>query len=127
MKMINGQSQELNHPHLLVLITQPNHQQEIDSLSNLFIFVFHYPFLLNDNDATKKTCTLKTTHFHIPQGNGEKGARSQSLNRLTTIDYPETKDTVYKYGGKNAPHGATGKIASISDASGTIEYEYGKL
>ena len=49
------------------------------------------------------------------------------LNRLTTIDYPETKDTVYTYGGANDNSGAAGKIKSIEDASGTLEYEYGKL
>ena len=49
------------------------------------------------------------------------------LNRLVHIDYPDTEDTVYTYGGANDTHGAAGKILSVADASGTLEYEYGKL
>ena len=49
------------------------------------------------------------------------------LNRLIRIDYPDTKDTLYTYGGPNDSHGAAGKILKSEDASGTIEYEYGKL
>ena len=49
------------------------------------------------------------------------------LNRLVRIDYPDTEDTVYTYGGASNTHGAAGKIRSITDASGTLEYEYGKL
>ena len=49
------------------------------------------------------------------------------LNRLARIDYPDTEDTVYTYGGANDTHGAAGKILSVTDASGTLEYEYGKL
>ena len=49
------------------------------------------------------------------------------LNRLVRIDYPDTEDTVYTYGGANSTHGAANRILSVTDASGTIEYEYGKL
>ena len=49
------------------------------------------------------------------------------LNRLVRIDYPDTKDTVYTYGGADDTHGAAGKILSVTDDSGTLEYEYGKL
>ena len=49
------------------------------------------------------------------------------LNRLVRIDYPNTEDTVYTYGGAGDTHGAAGKIRSVTDASGTLEYEYGKL
>lgn len=49
------------------------------------------------------------------------------LNRLVRIDYPDTEDTVYTYGGVDDTHGAAGKILSVTDASGTLEYEYGKL
>ena len=43
------------------------------------------------------------------------------------MDYPDTVDTLYTYGGSNAPHGAAGKILRVDDASGTLEYEYGRL
>ena len=49
------------------------------------------------------------------------------LNRLVKIDYPDTEDTVYTYGGADDTHGAANRILSVTDASGTIEYEYGKL
>ena len=49
------------------------------------------------------------------------------LNRLIKIDYPDTEDTVYTYGGANDTHGAAGKILKVTDASGSLEYEYGKL
>ena len=49
------------------------------------------------------------------------------LNRLIRIDYPDTEDTVYTYGGANSTHGAANRILSVTDASGTLEYEYGKL
>ena len=49
------------------------------------------------------------------------------LNRLVRIDYLDTEDTVYTYGGADDTHGAAGKILSVTDASGTLEYEYGKL
>ena len=49
------------------------------------------------------------------------------LNRLVRIDYPDTEDTVYTYGGASNTHGAAGKIRSITDASGSLEYEYGAL
>ena len=49
------------------------------------------------------------------------------LNRLVKIDYPDTEDTVYTYGGANDTHGAANRILSVTDASGSLEYEYGKL
>ena len=49
------------------------------------------------------------------------------LNRLVRIDYPDTEDTLCVYGGANDTHGAAGKIRSVTDASGSLEYEYGKL
>ncbi|MDO5773853.1 MAG: hypothetical protein Q4P16_06065 [Spirochaetales bacterium] len=49
------------------------------------------------------------------------------LNRLIRIDYPDTEDTVYTYGGADDTHGAAGKILSVTDASGSLEYEYGRL
>ena len=49
------------------------------------------------------------------------------LNRLVKIDYPDTEDTVYTYGGANDTSGASNRILRIDDASGSLEYEYGKL
>ena len=49
------------------------------------------------------------------------------LNRLVKINYPFSEDTVYTYGGANESKGAAGKILYVTDASGTLEYEYGSL
>ena len=49
------------------------------------------------------------------------------LNRLVKIDYPDTEDTAYVYGSSGDSDGAAGKIKSVTDASGTLEYEYGSL
>ena len=49
------------------------------------------------------------------------------LNRLKKINYPDTGDTEYKYGLASDSNGAAGKIKTMVDASGTLEYEYGKL
>ena len=50
------------------------------------------------------------------------------LNRLIRIDYPDTEDTIYTYGNASDKSvGAAGKILSVTDASGTLEYEYGRL
>lgn len=48
-------------------------------------------------------------------------------NRLVRVDYPDTVDTLYTYGGANDSNGAAGKILRVDDASGTLEYEYGRL
>ena len=49
------------------------------------------------------------------------------LNRLVRIDYPDTEDTVFTYGGADDTRGASNRILSVTDASGTIKYEYGRL
>ena len=49
------------------------------------------------------------------------------LNRLVRIIYPDTEDTLYVYGGASDARGAAGKILKVTDASGSLEYEYGKL
>ena len=127
MKLSIIQNQKVKHPQLLILQESTAYQQEIYSVYELFFLLLQYSFLFSNNDKTQKYCTLKTTQFHIPQGNRENSARSQSLNRLVKIDYPEnkTKDTAYTYGGANDNTGAAGKIKTIVDASGTLEYEYG--
>ena len=49
------------------------------------------------------------------------------MNRLVRIDYPETADTVYEYGGANAGGNGAGKIIKTTDSTGSIEYKYGSL
>ncbi len=63
----------------------------------------------------------------LRENNKQINYECDGLNRLVKIDYPDTEDTVYTYGGANDTHGAAGKILSVTDASGTLEYEYGKL
>ena len=63
----------------------------------------------------------------LRENNKQINYEYDGLNRLIRIDYPDTEDTLYTYGGPNDSHGAVGKILKSEDASGTIEYEYGKL
>ena len=63
----------------------------------------------------------------LRENNKQINYEYDGLNRLVKIDYPDTEDTVYTYGAANDTHGAAGKILSVTDASGTLEYEYGKL
>ena len=72
----------------LFVVKTTAYQQEYDSTSELFFFLLHYSFLLQDNETTQKICTLKTTQFHIPQGNGENGARylDPKYSRWISVD-----------------------------------------
>ena len=63
----------------------------------------------------------------LRENNKQINYEYDGLNRLVKIDYPDTEDTVYTYGGANAPGQAAGKILKVQDASGTLEYEYGSL
>ncbi|MDR1388486.1 MAG: hypothetical protein LBJ31_00720, partial [Treponema sp.] len=49
------------------------------------------------------------------------------MNRLVKIDYPQSEDTVYEYGGPGANDGTANRIARVSDETGGIEYKYGAL
>ena len=46
--LVNG---NVNHPHILVLIPKPDHQQEVDSTIDIFLFLLHYTFLLTNTPA----------------------------------------------------------------------------
>ena len=113
-------NQKVKHPHMLILLASTEYQQEYYSTSELFFFLLHYSFLLQDNETTQKICTLKTTQFHIPQGNGENGARyldpkySRWLSTDPALgDYASGSDagcggiynhvnlSLYHYGGNN--------------------------
>ena len=50
------------------------------------------------------------------------------LNRLIKVNYPKTAATEYTYGGPgDTADNRAGRLINRSDASGTIEYAYGKL
>ena len=70
---------------------------------------------------------IRENNSVLRENNKQINYEYDGLNRLVKIDYPDTEDTVYTYGGANDTHGAAGKILSVTDASGTLEYEYGKL
>ena len=63
----------------------------------------------------------------LRENNKQINYEYDGLNRIVKIDYPDTEDTVYTYGGANDTHGAAGKILSVTDASGSLKYEYGRL
>ncbi|MBP5438269.1 MAG: hypothetical protein J6Y30_09845, partial [Treponema sp.] len=51
-----------------------------------------------------------------------------AFNRLLRVDYPgEMTDTVYVYGKASDGNNRAGRLVSRTDASGTVNYMYGKL
>ena len=67
-------------------------------------------------------------NYYSPQKKMDFAVKYDGLNRLIKIDYPDTEDTIYTYGNASDKSvGAAGKILSVTDASGSLEYEYGKL
>ena len=82
------QNQKINHPHLLVFITQPDHQQEIDYAFDIFIFLLRYSFLLNDTSKPQNSRGLKTPQLNAPQGNIYMGARylDPKYSRWISVD-----------------------------------------
>ncbi|HKV12820.1 MAG TPA: SpvB/TcaC N-terminal domain-containing protein, partial [Thermoanaerobaculia bacterium] len=49
------------------------------------------------------------------------------LNRLERIDYPQSPDVVYTYGAPGAPAFRAGRLATVTDESGTEELFYDPL
>ncbi|MBA7705794.1 hypothetical protein ES703_114633 [subsurface metagenome] len=49
------------------------------------------------------------------------------FNRLVRIDYPESRDVVYVYGGPGAGENRAGRLEKVDSESGTMEFFYGKL
>ena len=75
MKMISEPKQKVKHSHLLVLMTNSVSRKEMETVSDILLFLLHYSFLLNDATNTKKSCDSKTTQLNATQGNIYMGAR----------------------------------------------------
>ncbi|HSF43824.1 MAG TPA: SpvB/TcaC N-terminal domain-containing protein [Thermoanaerobaculia bacterium] len=50
-----------------------------------------------------------------------------TFNRLDRIDYPESPDVVFTWGGPGAPHNRANRVASVADESGTEERFFDRL
>nr|WP_255949272.1 RHS repeat-associated core domain-containing protein [Brucepastera parasyntrophica] len=51
-----------------------------------------------------------------------------AFGRMVRIDYPESEDVYYTYGGPEAAgENRAGRVIRVEDESGSIEYEYGSL
>jgi RHS repeat-associated protein len=50
-----------------------------------------------------------------------------TFHHLDRIDYPQSPDVVYIYGGPGAPFNRADRIATVTDGSGVEERSYGKL
>ena len=85
---------------LLLLISERSSNADYD----VYFFLIKYSFLFSNNDKIKKSCNLKTTHFLIPQENGENGARyldpkySRWLSTDPALGEYVTPDKEKKYG-----------------------------
>ena len=70
---------------------------------------------------------VRESNSVLRENNKQVSYEYDGLNRLVRIDYPDTEDTVYVYGKAGDPNGAAGRILSVTDASGSLVYEYGRL
>ena len=64
-----------NLSHLFLLIIKLKVWQEMNTSSDLFIFILRYSFLLNDTSKPQNSCDLKKPQLNVPQGNIYMGAR----------------------------------------------------
>jgi RHS repeat-associated protein len=65
---------------------------------------------------------------NVLRGRGESIAYEyDGMNRLLTINYPRSADTVYTYGDPGASDNRAGRVKTVTDESGTITYTYGSL
>jgi YD repeat-containing protein len=56
------------------------------------------------------------------------GYEYDGFSRVVRIDYPESEDTVYEYGGPgDTGKRQAGRVKEVRDESGSIQYEYGWL
>ena len=64
-----------NLSHLFLLITKLKVWQEMNTSSDLFIFILRYSFLLNDTSNPQNSRVQKTSQLNASQGNIYMGAR----------------------------------------------------
>jgi RHS repeat-associated protein len=50
-----------------------------------------------------------------------------TFNRLDRVDYPQSPDVAFTYGGPGAPFNRANRIVTMIDESGVVEHSYGKL
>ncbi len=78
----------LTNKKIFTVVETSAHQEEFYFKFDFFIFLLQYSFLFSNKDTTQKTCTLKTNHFLVSQGNGENGARylDPKYSRWISVD-----------------------------------------
>jgi len=81
-------TQIIEYFHLYLLVTTSEKIPQTDAIVDIFIFLLHYSFLLNDATNTKKSCDSKTTQLNAPQGNIYMGARylDPKYSRWISVD-----------------------------------------
>ena len=82
---------------------------------------------LESLDSGRQEFFYDECSYLVRENNKQIVYEYDGLNRLIRIDYPDTEDTIYTYGNASDKSvGAAGKILSVTDASGTLKYEYGQ-
>ena len=81
-------TQIIEYFHLYLLVTTSEKIPQTDAIVDIFIFLLHYSFLLNDATNTKKSCDSKTTQLNATQGNIYMGARylDPKYSRWISVD-----------------------------------------
>ncbi len=87
---MNNKAMKLENKKFLfsLLITTSEQISQADSISDLFIFLLRYSFMLNDATNTKNSCASKTPQLNAPQGNIYMGARylDPKYSRWISVD-----------------------------------------
>ncbi len=87
---MNNKAMKLENKKFLfsLLITTSEQISQADSISDLFIFLLRYSFMLNDATNTKNSCASKTPQLNAPQGNIYMGARylDPKYSRWLSVD-----------------------------------------
>ena len=71
-----------------LLVTTSEQSTRQGFVTDLFLFLLRYPFLLNNASKTQNSCGLKTPQLNVPQGNIYMGARylDPKYSRWISVD-----------------------------------------
>ncbi len=84
----NLKNKKVKIPLSFLLISATDILQEMDVVSDLFLFLLRYSFLLEEASNPQNSCDPKISQFSAPQGNGEMGTRylDPKYSRWISVD-----------------------------------------
>ena len=131
---MNNKAMKLENKKFLfsLLITTSEQISQADSISDLFIFLLRYSFLLNNASKTQNSRVQKTSQLNVPQGNIYMGARylDPKYSRWISVDpalgeYASGSDAgcggIYNHVNLNLYHYAGNNPIKYTDSSGRTD------